>query len=103
MTPEQWSRIEKLFAHGLEIDPAERQVWLLAACGDDEELRAEVTRLLDQDERAARDRFLTASASPRLDPDQTGSWSSHSGHAPPRGPAHQLAHPRSGRQTCAGR
>jgi eukaryotic-like serine/threonine-protein kinase len=87
MTPEQWSRIEKLFAHGLEIDPAERQVWLRAACGDDEELRAEVARLLDQDERAARDRFLTASAPPRLDPDQTGSWSSHSGHAPPRGPA----------------
>jgi tRNA A-37 threonylcarbamoyl transferase component Bud32 len=87
MTPEQWSRIEKLFAHGLEMDPAERLVWLLAACGDDEEVRAEVARLLDQDERAARDRILTASAPPRREPDQTGSWSSHSGHTPPRVPA----------------
>jgi hypothetical protein len=26
MTLEQWSRIEKLFAHGLEMDPTERLV-----------------------------------------------------------------------------
>jgi tRNA A-37 threonylcarbamoyl transferase component Bud32 len=87
MTSERWDRIERLFAEGLVIDPTERQNWLLAACGDDEQLRAEVARLLEQDERAVRDRFLTAPAPPGQDPDQTGSWHSHSGHSPPRGPA----------------
>ena len=85
MTPEQWSRIEKLFADGLAIDPVARQSWLLAACEDDDELRSELARLLDQDERAARDRFLSAPAAPAKDPDQTGSWHSHSGHSHPRG------------------
>ena len=85
MTPEQWSRIEKLFADGLAIDPVARQTWLLAACEDDDVLRSELVRLLDQDERAARDRFLSAPAAPAKDPDQTGSWHSHSGHSHSRG------------------
>ena len=71
MTPERWRRIDELFAGALRIDPAEREAWLRGACGDDEGLRAEVARLLDQDERAARDGFLTppesASQAPRRD------------------------------------
>jgi hypothetical protein len=59
MTPERWKRIDELFAGVLRIEPCERQAWLVAACGDDQRLRAEVARLLDQDERAAREGFLT--------------------------------------------
>ena len=85
MNSQQWSRIETLFADAIGIPPAERQAWLLAACGDDEEIRAEVTRFLDQDEKAAGDRFLTVLSRSGLDPDRTGSWKSHSGNsAPPR-------------------
>jgi eukaryotic-like serine/threonine-protein kinase len=91
MTPGRWSRIEKLFADGLGVDPAERQAWHFAACGAHEGLRAEVARLLDQDDRAVRDRFLSAPLPPGQDPDQTGSWYSHGGHSPPREP--QPFHP----------
>jgi eukaryotic-like serine/threonine-protein kinase len=85
MKSQQWRRIEKLFADVLEIVPTEREAWLLAVCGDDAEIRAEVTRLLDQDEKAARDQFPTAPAASGLDPDQTGSWKPHSGKSiPPR-------------------
>ena len=85
MNSQQWSRIETLLADAIGIAPVERQTWLLAACGDDEDIRAEVTRLLDQDNNAAEDRFLTAPSRSGPDPDQTGSWRSHGGtSAPPR-------------------
>jgi serine/threonine-protein kinase len=59
MTPERWRQIDTLFDAALGIDPAERSAWLERACGDDHELRAEVGRLLAQDEQAARNGFLT--------------------------------------------
>ena len=86
MTPDRWSKIERLFTEGLGIKPGERQAWLLVACGNDEDVRAEVARLLEQDEQASRDRFMTARPRPGLDPDQTGSWHSHRGHSSSRGP-----------------
>ena len=55
MTPERWRRIDDLFDAALRLDPAERDAWLRGACGDDDDLRAEVGRLLAQDERADRD------------------------------------------------
>src|SRR3954453_19033947 len=74
MTPERWRRIETLFGGALRIDRAERGTWLLRACGDDEGLRAEVARLLDQDEWAERDRFFSPPDRPRGDLDATVSW-----------------------------
>jgi serine/threonine-protein kinase len=59
MTPERWRRIDTLFDAALRLDPAVRGAWLGLVCGADDELRAEVARLLAQDERAARDGFLT--------------------------------------------
>ena len=59
MTPERWRQIDDLFDAALRLDPAEREDWLRGACGDDDDLRAEVGRLLAQDERADRDGFLT--------------------------------------------
>jgi hypothetical protein len=81
MTPDRWRRIDELFAAALRIEPAERQAWLVAACGDDNRLRAEVARLLDQDERAGRDRLLAAPGPPGRPVDRTGSWHSHGGHS----------------------
>ena len=58
MTAERWSQIEGLFNAALQRSPTERDSWLRAACGDDESLRDEVTDLLDQDAKVARDGFL---------------------------------------------
>ena len=63
MTPERWRQIGELFDAAVRIDPAGREDWLRAACGGDDELRAEVGRLLAQDERADRVGLL---APPRL-------------------------------------
>ena len=59
MTPERWRQIDDLFDAALRLDPAGREPWLREACGGDDDLRAEVGRLLAQDERADRDGFLT--------------------------------------------
>ena len=58
MTPDRWRQIDGLFDVALRLDPADRDGWLRLACGEDDELRAQVGRLLDQDEGAARDGFL---------------------------------------------
>jgi hypothetical protein len=86
MTPERWERIDELFAATLRIDPAERYVWLRAACGDDEKLLALVVRLIDQAEQASRERLLTAPANKNPAAGATGSWHSHSGHSAQHGP-----------------
>jgi hypothetical protein len=86
MTPERWRRIDELFAGARRIEPAEREAWLRGSCGDDEALRAAVAHLLEQDERAARQSFLSAPRSSGRAPDQTGSWRSYGGSRPSRGP-----------------
>lgn len=47
MTPERWSRIKDIFATALEREPAQRATYVEQACGGDEELRAEVSSLLE--------------------------------------------------------
>ena len=74
MTPESWRRIDELFDAALRLDPAERDVWLRGACADDDGLRAEVCRLLAQDERADRDGFLTPPDATGPPPGSTQSW-----------------------------
>jgi len=83
MTPERWRRIEELFAAALRIDPAVREAWLDDACGDDEGLRAELTRLLDQDAQAIREKSLTAPEPPGRALEQTESWLTPSRRPPP--------------------
>jgi eukaryotic-like serine/threonine-protein kinase len=85
MTPERWKRIDELFAAALRIEPAEREAWLRRASGDDERLRAEVARLLDQDERAARDEFPATPGPPGPATDPTGSWHAFGGRRRPGG------------------
>lgn len=86
MTPDRWRQVGELFNTTVGMDPAERVAWLRDACGDDDELRAEVGRLLAQDERADRVGFLTPPEA--IDPpsDPTGSW-------PPRPEARPLSEP----------
>ena len=84
MTPERWRRIDDLFDAALRLDPAEREAWLRDACGGDDDLRAEVGRLLAQDERADRDGFLTPPEATGRPPDRTGSWPPRGASRPPR-------------------
>jgi serine/threonine-protein kinase len=74
MTPERWQQIGALFDMASRTDPAERESWLRAACGADDDLRAEVSHLLDQDERADRDRLLTPPSAISAPADGTASW-----------------------------
>ncbi len=74
MTPERWRQLDDLFDEALRLDPAERDAWLRWACGDDEGLRAEVARLLDRDEWAAHNGFLTPPEPASGHLDATGSW-----------------------------
>ena len=94
MTPERWRRIGELFEAAVQIDPAGREAWLRAACGGDDELRTEVSRLLAQHEREHRSVLLTppqaagppsdraASGPPRSKPPRTAGAGRWSGDAP---------------------
>lgn len=46
MTPERWRRSKELFENALDVEPAERAAALARDCGDDDEVRATVERML---------------------------------------------------------
>ena len=46
MNPERWERIKELFGSALEKEPAEREAFLIGACGEDASLHAELKSLL---------------------------------------------------------
>ena len=48
MDPERWRRIEALYHSALEREPADRSSYLAGACGDDGDMRDEVSSLLAQ-------------------------------------------------------
>jgi eukaryotic-like serine/threonine-protein kinase len=75
MTPARWRQIGELFDAAVQIGPAQRQSWLRTACGGDDDLRASVSRLLAQDERADRDGLLRPSRPTAPPADGTASWS----------------------------
>src|SRR5437868_7506635 len=49
MTPEQWRRVKEIFQQALDVDAAERTVFLHQACADDAELRQQIEALLVSD------------------------------------------------------
>jgi serine/threonine protein kinase len=53
MAVDRWNLIEEIFHGALERPLAERQEYVLSACGDDSELRLEVESLLANDREAA--------------------------------------------------
>src|SRR4051794_27307772 len=86
MTPERWRQIDNLFDAALRLDPAARGTWLEQACGNDDELRAEVGSLLNQDARADQDGFLTPPSATGMQTDPTGDWPLSDGHRSHKGP-----------------
>ena len=46
MTSERWERVKVIVADALEATPESREEFVLDACGGDEELHSEVSRLL---------------------------------------------------------
>ena len=86
MTPERWRRIDDLFDAALRLAPAEREPWLREACGGDEDLRAEVDRLLAGDERADRDGFLAPPGEAGPPADATMISAPRAGARPPEEP-----------------
>jgi serine/threonine protein kinase len=54
MTKDQWARIKEIFSDAREKPQPERAGWLESACGGDGQLRAEVERLLAQDEESLK-------------------------------------------------
>jgi eukaryotic-like serine/threonine-protein kinase len=74
MTPDRWRQIGQLFEAGVGLDPTEREAWLYAACAGDDDLRAEVGRLLAQDDQADRDGILIAPRPTSPPADGTASW-----------------------------
>jgi serine/threonine-protein kinase len=75
MTPERWHRIGELFDAAIRVGAGDRDAWLRAACGGDDELRTQVEGLLAQDARANRSGFLTPPEATGPPPEQTASWS----------------------------
>ncbi len=82
MTPERWRQIGELFEAAVLVDRPKRQAWLREACHGDDDLRIEVGRLLEQDERAEREGFLTPPGASRRSPDRTGTWPTRDGDHP---------------------
>ena len=73
-TGERWQRIEEVFARAVAAPPEQRAALLDAACGDDEELRAEVETLLAHDARAGED-FLNSPIVPEpSDEEELPAW-----------------------------
>ena len=88
MTPERWRHVGEVFKASVRIDPAGREPWLRDACSGDDDLRAEVGRLLALDERADRVGFLTPLEATSPPPDRTTSWPPRALAPPPEpGPA----------------
>ena len=73
MTPEYWRQIGELFDAAIGIDPTHREAWLRAACGEDEDLRVQVHRLLAEDKRADQQRLLRPPESAGPSPGSTTS------------------------------
>jgi serine/threonine protein kinase/formylglycine-generating enzyme required for sulfatase activity/cephalosporin-C deacetylase-like acetyl esterase len=48
MTPERWGQIKRLYDNAQALQPAKRAAFLAEACRDDDELRCQVEKLLDQ-------------------------------------------------------
>ncbi|HEX8195797.1 MAG TPA: protein kinase [Pyrinomonadaceae bacterium] len=53
MQPERWRKIEEIFDAAIDLPPSERSSFLDEACQNDEELRREIGKLIEQDEKAS--------------------------------------------------
>src|SRR5262245_31781153 len=51
MDTDRWQRVERLYHGALELEPADRRVYLESACGSDPSLLQEVESLLGREQR----------------------------------------------------
>ncbi len=65
MKPETWTRVRELFDAAAALPPGERTAWLERACAGEPEVKAELERLLREDDAAHG--FLETSALERAD------------------------------------
>src|SRR5262245_64225943 len=75
MNPERWKQIERIYHAALEREPDARGTFLDQACAGDEELRREVTLLLNYDDSPAgfiQSPLLEAAASELADQPLSG-------------------------------
>ncbi len=49
MNPQKWNRIKKIFQNAIELKPAERLVFIERECGNDDELKSTILRMIDAD------------------------------------------------------
>ncbi len=74
MTPERWQLLDKLFDEAVRVETSERESWLLRSCGGDDDLRVNLRRLLEQDDRADRVGFLVPPESPNPSASRTATF-----------------------------
>ena len=67
MDPARWAQIEPILDRALDLPDSERASYLDRACGDDEELRAEVEALLAEDARSGGPLGVKGPATGHLD------------------------------------
>jgi eukaryotic-like serine/threonine-protein kinase len=68
VTPERWKRVRELLEEALERSPGDRRAFVAAAAAGDAGLAAEVSRLLDAEEKASD--FLETPAAATLAPER---------------------------------
>ncbi len=82
MSPERWRKIGELFDTAVSVTPSERDDWLRRACDGDDDLRADVAGLLEQDDRAEHDAFLSKPHETEDLLEQTPDWPADIGSTP---------------------
>src|SRR5262245_38917456 len=91
MTSQRWQQIGDLFDAAGRLEPGKRDEWLHSACAGDDDLRAEVARLLNLDERADLEGLLTPPPTAPSTAETTVTWIPRvAGRLMPRGdrPSH---------------
>src|SRR5262245_6699448 len=79
MTPEQWKKLDALFHEALELQGEARAAHLAKVCGDDEQLREEIERLIAAHERESSfiDSPIFAQTAGLTDDERNGSSVGH--------------------------
>lgn len=58
MKPERWQEISRIFNRAISLDAAARSAYVDEKCGTDDDLKAEVERLIESHQRAEGDDFI---------------------------------------------
>jgi serine/threonine protein kinase len=78
MTPERWQRVKEIAVEAMDLAPDQREAYLQTYCGDDEELRQSVEKLLKADAESGDtfERVIAGAAQEVHGPSATGAGES---------------------------